>query len=63
MKFHTPKRKLVRSLRLSNLNTAHSSHRKKNRSAIKGILKTNNSHSRNKSNNLKVKFGYIEFSS
>jgi hypothetical protein len=63
MKFHTPKRKLVRSLRLSNLNTAHSSHRKKNRSAIKGILKTNYSHSRNKSNNLKVKFGYIEFSS
>lgn len=60
--FHTPKRKLKRSSRLANLTSSH--RRKKNSSLIKGILKTSSSQGkkRNKSNNLKVKFGYIEFS-
>ena len=60
--FHTPKKKLKRSSRLANLTSSH--RRKKNSSLIKGILKTSRSQGkkRNKSNNLKVKFGYIEFS-
>ena len=60
--FHTPKRKLKRSSRLANLTSSH--RRKKNSSLIKGILKTSSSQGkkRNKTNNLKVKFGYIEFS-
>ena len=62
MRIITPKKKQRSSNRLGNSYSSFAFHRKKN-SLVKGILKMRSSHERQIGNpNLKVKFGYIEFS-